>query len=48
MNLREKIGVARDRLTAAGIETGEAGRDAVLLALEEKRKICDYRVGRME
>lgn len=32
MTLREKIGVARARLTAAGIETGEAGRDAVLLA----------------
>jgi release factor glutamine methyltransferase len=32
VNLRDKIGAARARLAAAGIETGEAGRDAVLLA----------------
>ena len=32
MNLRDKISAARARLTAAGIESGEAGRDAVLLA----------------
>ncbi|HYE85868.1 MAG TPA: peptide chain release factor N(5)-glutamine methyltransferase [Vicinamibacterales bacterium] len=32
MNLREKINAARARLVAAGIETGEAGRDANLLA----------------
>ncbi len=32
MNLRDKIGAARARLAAAGIESGEAGRDAVLLA----------------
>ena len=27
MTLREKIGVARARLVAAGIDNGEAGRD---------------------
>jgi release factor glutamine methyltransferase len=32
VTLREKIGAAQTRLTSAGIETGEAGRDAVLLA----------------
>ena len=32
MNLRDKINAARVRLTAAGIEHGEAGRDANLLA----------------
>lgn len=32
MNIREKINAARARLTAAGIEHGEAGRDANLLA----------------
>jgi len=32
VNLRDKISAARARLTAAGIESGEAGRDAVLLA----------------
>jgi len=32
VNLRDKIASARARLVAAGIETGEAGRDAGLLA----------------
>ena len=32
MNIREKINAARARLVAAGIEHGEAGRDANLLA----------------
>ena len=32
MNIREKINAARARLVAAGIENGEAGRDANLLA----------------
>jgi release factor glutamine methyltransferase len=32
VNLRDKIAAARARLVAAGIESGEAGRDAVLLA----------------
>lgn len=32
MNLRQKINAARARLVAAGIENGEAGRDANLLA----------------
>ena len=32
MNLRDKIQSARARLAAAGIESGEAGRDAALLA----------------
>jgi len=32
VTLREKIGVARARLVAAGIDNGEAGRDAALLA----------------
>ena len=32
MNVREKINAARARLVAAGIENGEAGRDANLLA----------------
>lgn len=32
MNLRQKINAARGRLVAAGIEDGEAGRDANLLA----------------
>ena len=32
MTLREKIRLARARLTAAGIDNGEAGRDATLLA----------------
>ena len=32
MNIREKINAARARLAAAGIEYGEAGRDANLLA----------------
>lgn len=32
MTLREKIRVARARLAAAGIDNGEAGRDAALLA----------------
>jgi len=32
VNLRDKIAGARARLAAAGIESGEAGRDAVLLA----------------
>ena len=32
MNIREKINSARARLAAAGIENGEAGRDANLLA----------------
>lgn len=32
MNLRDKIAAARARLAAAGIDSGEAGRDAVLLA----------------
>ena len=32
MNVREKINAARARLTTAGIENGEAGRDANLLA----------------
>jgi release factor glutamine methyltransferase len=32
VNLRDKIAAARARLAAAGIESGEAGRDAVLLA----------------
>ncbi len=32
MNLREKINASRARLVAAGIENGEAGRDANLLA----------------
>lgn len=32
MNLRDKIAGARARLVAAGIDSGEAGRDAVLLA----------------
>ena len=32
MNIREKINSARARLVAAGIENGEAGRDANLLA----------------
>ena len=32
MNLRDKIQSARERLVAAGIENGEAGRDAALLA----------------
>lgn len=32
MNLRDRIAAARARLAAAGIESGEAGRDAVLLA----------------
>jgi release factor glutamine methyltransferase len=32
VTLREKIGVARARLIAAGIDKGEAGRDAALLA----------------
>ena len=32
MNIREKINAARARLVAAGIESGEAGRDANLLA----------------
>ena len=32
MNIREKINSARTRLAAAGIENGEAGRDANLLA----------------
>ncbi len=32
MNLRDRIAAARARLAAAGIDSGEAGRDAVLLA----------------
>ena len=32
LNIREKINAARDRLVAAGIDNGEAGRDANLLA----------------
>jgi release factor glutamine methyltransferase len=32
VTLREKISVARARLVAAGIDSGEAGRDAALLA----------------
>ncbi|MEP6783037.1 MAG: HemK/PrmC family methyltransferase, partial [Acidobacteriota bacterium] len=32
MNLRDKLASARARLVAAGIESGEAGRDAGLLA----------------
>ena len=32
MNIREKINAARARLVAAGIDNGEAGRDANLLA----------------
>lgn len=32
MNLRDELAAARTRLAAAGIESGEAGRDAVLLA----------------
>lgn len=32
MKLRERIAAARSRLSAAGIASGEAGRDAVLLA----------------
>lgn len=32
MNVRQKINAARARLTAAGIDNGEAGRDAGLLA----------------
>jgi release factor glutamine methyltransferase len=32
VNIREKINASRARLTAAGIENGEAGRDANLLA----------------
>ena len=32
MNIREKINASRARLVAAGIENGEAGRDANLLA----------------
>ena len=32
MNIREKINASRGRLVAAGIENGEAGRDANLLA----------------
>lgn len=32
MNVRDKINAARARLVAAGIDTGEAGRDANLLA----------------
>jgi release factor glutamine methyltransferase len=32
LNLRQKINAARARLVAAGIEDGEAGRDANLLA----------------
>lgn len=32
MNLRDTIAAARARLAAAGIDSGEAGRDAVLLA----------------
>ena len=32
MNIREKINAARGRLVAAGIDNGEAGRDANLLA----------------
>ena len=34
MNLRDRIAAARARLTAAGIDPGEAGRDADLLARE--------------
>ena len=34
MNLRDRIAAARARLSAAGIEPGEAARDAVLLARE--------------
>ena len=32
MNLRDRVAAARARLAAAGIDSGEAGRDAVLLA----------------
>ena len=32
MNVREKVNAARARLVTAGIENGEAGRDANLLA----------------
>jgi release factor glutamine methyltransferase len=38
VNLRDKIAAARTRLVAAGIESGEAGRDAVLLA----RHVLDW------
>lgn len=38
MNLRDKIALARTRLAAAGIESAEAGRDAVLLA----RHVLDW------
>jgi release factor glutamine methyltransferase len=38
VNLRDKIAAARTRLAAAGIESGEAGRDAVLLA----RHVLDW------
>lgn len=38
MTLRQKIGAAQARLVAAGIQEGEAGRDAVLLA----RHVLDW------
>lgn len=38
MTLRQKIGAAQARLAAAGIQDGEAGRDAVLLA----RHVLDW------
>lgn len=38
MTLRQKIGAAQARLVAAGIQDGEAGRDAVLLA----RHVLDW------
>ena len=38
MTLRQKIGAAQTRLVAAGIQDGEAGRDAVLLA----RHVLDW------